>query len=296
MNATTYLKPEVVNQIQRLDLKAKFIVEGFLSGLHRSPFHGFSVEFSEHRKYETGDAPHLIDWSLYARTDRYYIKKYIAETNVSCYMVLDTSNSMNYPDNGITKLDYGISIAASLGYLLLRQNDPVGLISFSDQIENYISPRSRKTQLFSILKVLSEIKPSKRTDLANAISEIANMIKKRSLIVIISDFLTDPEKFEKAIAQLAFRKHSIIVFHILDHSELTFPFQAFSTFEDLETRETITSDPETLKKNYLKAINSYAEEIKTTCLKSNIEYTLLDTATPFDKALLTFLLTRRKKC
>src|SRR5713226_5073548 len=194
-----YLKPEVIRQISRLDLRAKFIVKGFLQGLHASPFHGFSVEFSEHRKYTPGDDPQDIDWLVYAKTDKYYIKKFEAETNITGYLVMDLSRSMGYTyRQELTKFDYGICLAAALCYMMIHQQDPVGLITFDEQIRQSLPPRSKRTQLGNIMSLLSKLKPSGQTQIAKSLIQIAAMLRHRSLVMLFSDLLADPEPILKA--------------------------------------------------------------------------------------------------
>src|SRR6266481_1723360 len=212
-----YLKPEVIRQISRLDLRAQFIVRGFLHGLHASPFHGFSVEFSEHRKYTPGDDPKDIDWLVYAKTDKYYVKKFEAETNITGYLVMDLSQSMGFTHRQeLTKFDYGICLAAALAYLMIYQQDPVGLITFDEKIRHSLPPRSKRTQLGNILAVLSKLRPTGPTEIAKNLQAIAAMIRHRSLIMLFSDLLSDPEPTIKTLKQLRHRGHDVILFHILD--------------------------------------------------------------------------------
>src|SRR3954471_10104294 len=198
-----YLRPEVIRQVGRLDLRAKFIVEGFLSGLHASPFHGFSVEFSEHRKYVPGDDPKDLDWNVYAKTERYYVKKFQAETNVTGYLAMDLSASMAYTyRQELTKFDYAICLAAALGYLMIHQQDPVGLVTFDTQIRTSLPPRSRRTQLGAMLSVLSNLQPAGTTDLAASIHQLASMVRGKSLVMIFSDLLTDPDPVLRSLHHL----------------------------------------------------------------------------------------------
>ena len=189
-----YLKPEVIRQIARLDLRAQFIVKGFMQGLHASPFQGFSVEFSEHRKYTAGDDPHDIDWLVYAKTDKYYVKKFEAETNITGYLVMDLSKSMGYTyRQELTKFDYAICLAAALCYLMIHQNDPVGLITFDEKIRNSLPPKSQRKQIGNVLSVLANLEPAGTTDIAASLSQIAAMLKHRSLVMLFTDLLAEPE-------------------------------------------------------------------------------------------------------
>ena len=224
MAVEKYLKPEVVNQIKRLDLRAQFVVKGFLHGLHSSPFHGFSVEFSEHRKYVAGDDPKDIDWQIYAKTDKYYVKKFEAETNISGYLVMDLSRSMGYTyRQELSKFDYAICLAASLAYLMISQQDPVGLITFNEKIRASLPPRSKRTQLGNLLTLLSKLKPEGQTDFLQSVNQIAAMLKTRSLVMIFSDLLCDDEATMNALYRLRHGGHDVILFHILDEAEVDFP-------------------------------------------------------------------------
>ena len=205
--AEKYLKPEVVREISRLDLRAQFIVKGFLQGLHSSPFQGFSVEFSEHRKYTAGDDPHDIDWLVYAKTDKYYIKKFEAETNITGYLVMDLSRSMDYTyRQQLSKFDYSICLAAALCYLMVHQQDPVGLITFDEKIRNSLPPRSKRTQLGNILSLLAKLRPTGKTEIAKSLIQIAAMLRHRSLVMLFSDLLADPEPIMHALHRLRHRR------------------------------------------------------------------------------------------
>ncbi len=224
--AEKFLKPEVIRQVSRLDLRAKFIVEGFLAGLHASPFHGFSVEFSEHRKYTAGDNIADIDWNVFAKTDRFYIKKFQAETNLTGYLVMDLSGSMGYTfRQELTKFEYGVSLAAALAYLMVHQQDPVGLIAFDQKVIKSLAPRSKRSQLGNILSLLAQLEPTGETEIAKSLHQVAGMLRHRSLVMIFSDLLADPDPVLKALYRLRHAGHDIIVFHILDEAEVLFPFE-----------------------------------------------------------------------
>ncbi len=244
MNQTEkYLRPEVIRQVARLDLHAKLIVEGFLAGLHASPFQGFSVEFSEHRKYTAGDDLKDLDWNVYAKTDKYYLKKFQAETNLTGYLVMDLSASMAYTyRQELTKFEYAICLAAALGYLMIHQQDPVGLVTFGTRIETSLQPRSKRKQLGTILGLLANLKPAGKTDVAACLHQLAVMIRNRSLIVIFSDLLTDPKPVLESLHHLRHRGNEIILFHILDEAEVHFPFEGVVEFEDIEEDRKMTLD------------------------------------------------------
>jgi uncharacterized protein (DUF58 family) len=291
-----YLRPEVIRQVARLDLRAKFIVEGFLSGLHASPFQGFSVEFSEHRKYVPGDDLKDLDWNVYAKTDKYYLKKFQAETNVTGYLVMDLSASMAYTyRQELTKFDYAICLAAALGYLMIHQQDPVGLVTFDTRIQTSLPPRSKRTQLGTILSVLANLKPSGATELAGCLHQLASMIRGKSLVMLFSDLLTDPEPVMQALHHLRHRGNEVILFHILDEAEVHFPFEGLIEFEDVETPEKLTIDAKGMRGDYLEAVRSFQAVYRAECAKANIDYVAMDTSVSFDKALMEYLVQRQRR-
>ena len=289
-----YLRPDVIQQVQRLDLKARFIVEGFVSGLHGSPFHGFSVEFSEHRKYTPGDDIRMIDWSVYGKTDRYYIKKYEAETNLDAYLLVDCSGSMDFSMGGrLTKMDYAICLAAALGYLMIGQQDSVGLFTFDEKVRAYLPPKSKRTPLTHILSTLARTKPFGRTRLAHAIHDVAGRIKKRGLMILLSDMLDDQEEVVEALHHLRYRGHDIIIIQVLDYSEVAFEFDGQVRFEDPETHEDVTTDPQAIQASYLAEIRKFIEEYKQQCQAVRADFTTVHNAMTFDKALIEFLTQRQ---
>ncbi|MEO6811328.1 MAG: DUF58 domain-containing protein [Isosphaeraceae bacterium] len=294
--AEKYLKPEVIRQVARLDLRAKFIVEGFLSGLHASPFHGFSVEFSEHRKYTAGDNIGDIDWNVFAKTDRFYIKKFQAETNLTGYLVMDLSASMGYTyRQELTKFEYGISLAAALGYMMIHQQDPVGLIAFDHRVTQSLQPKSRRTQLGNILSLLAKLQPKGETNVAKSLHQIAGMIRHRSLVMLFSDLLGDVEPTLRAFHRLRHAGHDVIVFHILDEAEALFPFEGMVELEDNETNEKILVDADGIKADYLDEVASFQANYRKECLSARIDYVPLHTGMPFDKALMSYLVSRKAR-
>jgi len=296
-NAEKYLKPQVIRQISRLDLRAQFIVKGFLQGLHASPFHGFSVEFSEHRKYTTGDNPQDIDWLVYAKTDKYYIKKFEAETNITGYLVMDLSRSMAYTyRQELTKFEYAICLAAALCYLMVHQQDPVGLVTFDDKIRDSLPPRSKRAQLGNILSLLSKLKPSGQTQIAKSLVQIAAMLRHRSLVMLFSDLLADPEPIIKALHRLRHAGHDVIVFHILDEAEVRFPFDGIVEFEEPETNEKLQIDAGGFRADYLAEVGEFCDRYRSECIQSGIDYVPIDTSMQFDKALVGYLVSRRARC
>jgi uncharacterized protein (DUF58 family) len=295
--AEKYLKPEIARQISRLDLRAQFIVKGFLQGLHSSPFQGFSVEFSEHRKYTSGDNPQDIDWLVYAKTDKYYVKKFEAETNITGYLVVDLSRSMGYIyREEMTKFDYAVCLAAALCYLMVHQQDPVGLITFDEKIRASVPPRSKRTQLATILSLLAGLKPTGKTDVAKCLIQTAAMLRHRSLVMLFTDLLTDEASVIKSLHRLRHGGHDVILFHILDEAEVEFPFQGSCEFVDPETEETIVADAEESRKGYQADIEAFRAKYKHECAQSGIDYVPLHTGMRFDKALTEYLVSRRARC
>ncbi|OJW07092.1 MAG: hypothetical protein BGO49_27975 [Planctomycetales bacterium 71-10] len=295
-NAEKFLKPEVIRQVARLDLRAKFIVEGFIAGLHASPFQGFSVEFSEHRKYSPGDNIADIDWNVFAKTDRFYTKKFQAETNLTGYLVMDLSASMGYTHRQeLTKFEYGISLAAALGYLMIHQQDPVGLIAFDQKVRRSLAPGSRRSQLANILSVLSQLKPEGVADFQASLTQVAGMMRHKSLVMIFSDLLADPEPIRKALYRLRYSGHDVILFHLLDEAEAAFPFEGMVRLEDNETGELIEVDADAIKADYLEEVESFRSAYKAECVRARIDYVPLHTGMPFDKALMSYLLSRQAR-
>lgn len=297
MAVEKYLKPEVINQIKRLDLRAKFVVKGFLQGLHSSPFQGFSVEFSEHRKYTPGDDPNDIDWGVYAKTDKYYIKKFEAETNITGLLVVDSSESMGYTyRQELTKFDYGVCLAAALAYLMLMQQDPVGLVTFKETIQTSVAPKSKRTQLGNILSLLTKLRPEGKTDLHHSLLQVASMLKVRTLVMIVSDLLEDTEKIMDAMYRIKHGGNDVILFHILDEAEVTFPFQGLCELEDPEYLQRIKVDATGFRKDYQKQIEEFRGELSRNCNQNQIDYVPLDTSMHFDRALMEYLLSRQARC
>lgn len=291
-----YLRPEVIRQISRLDLRAQFIVKGFLQGLHASPFQGFSVEFSEHRKYTPGDDPSDIDWLVYAKTDKYYIKKFEAETNITGYLVMDLSRSMGYTyRQELTKFEYGICLAAALCYLMVHQQDPVGLITFDEQIRQSLPARSKRTQIGQVLSLLANLKPTGKTNIAKSLHQMAAMLKHRSLVMLFSDLFAEPEGVLQSLRRLRHGGHDVILFHILDEAEVQFPFEGVVEFEEPETSDKIQVDANDFRADYQRQVRKFCEEYRRHCFQSGIDYVGLDTSMQFDKALTEYLVSRRAR-
>ncbi len=291
-----YLKPEVASQIKRLDLRAKMIVRGFLQGLHASPMQGFSVEFSEHRRYAPGDDPRGIDWLVYAKTDRYYVKKFEAETNLTGYLVIDVSRSMDYTHRQkLTKFDYAICLAAALAYLMNSQQDPVGLMTYNEKLVARAAPRSRRSQVATILAHLTKLKASGVSDITLAVRNLLAMLRHKSLVMLMSDFLSDVDTTLDALRRLRGGGHDVIVFHILDEAEVHFPFEGVVELIDPETNQRLSIQSEEIRAEYRKTIDDFRAKLEKTCSEMRIDYVPLDTSMPYDKALLEYLLSRRQR-
>ncbi|MEO0083965.1 MAG: DUF58 domain-containing protein, partial [candidate division WOR-3 bacterium] len=288
------LLPEVLTKLKRIDLKARLVVEGFLTGLHRSPFKGFSCEFAEYRTYMPGDEPKRIDWKIYAKTDRFYVREYQEETNLKAYILLDASNSMSYTSDKVTKIEYGSCLAASLAYLLIKQRDSVGLLTFTTKINDYIPPRSTPTHLSVLFGAIDKIKTGGETDLANCFHQLAERIKRRGLVIIISDLFDDKERIITALRHFRHKKHEVLVFHILDKNEINFAFNQPLILKDLETAKEISLDPRVIRKHYQKSIADYFSDFKRRCRMHLIDYHLITTDMPLDFALLSYLQKRKR--
>lgn len=291
-----YLKPEVVRQIARLDLRAQFIVRGFLQGLHASPYHGFSVEFSEHRKYAAGDDPKDIDWLVYAKTDKHYVKKYEAETNITGYLVLDTSASMAYSyRQQLTKLDYSVSLAAALCWLMVHQQDPCGLMIFDEKLHASLPARSRRSQIAQVLSVLSKVKPGSGSAIATSLVQVGAMLRHRSLVMIFSDLLADAGPIRDALLRLRHRGHDVILFHVLDEAEVTFPFDGMVELVEPESQDKLVVDADAARRSYLDAVRDFRDGFRRDCVRMGIDYVPLDTGMQFDRALMEYLVSRRTR-
>jgi uncharacterized protein (DUF58 family) len=291
---TSSLDPATLARLGTLELKARTIVEGFLSGLHRSPFKGFSVEFAEYRQYFPGDDLATLDWKVYARTDRHFIKKYEEETNLDCHILIDVSASMGYGSGEVTKLQYGSFLAAALAFLMNRQRDAVGLITFDDKILTRLAPSARSGQLTSVLIGLDRLEIGATTNVAKPLNDLAAAIRKRGLVVLISDLLDDADRVVEGLKHFRYRGTEVVVFHVLDQAELQFPFQQAARFRDLETRDEVVAEPAAVREQYLKAITDLQERYRRDLRLSGIDYVMLDTSLPLETALMAYLLTRRR--
>jgi uncharacterized protein (DUF58 family) len=290
-----FLDPAVVARLGTLELKARTIVEGFLSGLHRSPFKGFSVEFAEYRQYIPGDDLSTIDWKVYARSDRHYIKKFEEETNLDCHLLLDISQSMAYGSRGMTKHEYSQCLAASLAYLMNRQRDRVGLTSFDDQIVNMLPASARPGHLRTLLLTLDRLRLGRETDVSKPLHQLADALSKRGMVILISDLLDEPDRVIRGLKHFRFRGTDVIVFHVLDPDEVDFPFERPTRFEDLESHEEVVAVPATVRKHYLAAIGGLIEQYRRELGACGIDYQLLRTDQPLELALMAYLSTRQRR-
>lgn len=296
-----YLQPDVVSKLSNMELRARMVVEGFITGLHKSPYHGFSVEFAEHRQYMPGDEIRRIDWRVYGKTDRFYVKQFEEETNLKSYIVIDTSASMKFASEidkrgakRISKIEYASFIAASLSYLMIQQRDAVGLMLYDASIHATIPPHATKQHLRRVLVELEKVRPSQLTNSAAALHQLAERITRRGLVIVLSDLFDDPSKVIAALKHFRHNSHEVLVMHILDPLERTFAFGSDAVFKDVETGEMLTTQPYHIQKAYQEAMRDFIERYKRECRENMIDYVLLDTSTSFDVALLNYLNKRQK--
>ncbi|MCK4349644.1 MAG: DUF58 domain-containing protein [Candidatus Krumholzibacteria bacterium] len=288
-----FLRPEVVSRLKNMELKARFIVEGLIAGLHRSPYHGFSVEFAEYRQYNTGESTRDVDWKIYAKTDRHYVKVFEDETNLRATLLLDRSASMDYESGGLTKLRYGALLAAALSYLMIKQRDAVGLVVFDEKIQTALPHRSVRRHLLQLLSSLENVEPGAGTSVGGALHEMAERIRRRGLMILFSDLLDDPSRVMSGLKHFRHRGHEVIVFHILDPSELSLAFSGEVQFVDKETGERLRTRPWFLGEEYRKDVKDWIDKLDRTCKRNAIDYNLITTDTPFDHALVSYLNKRR---
>jgi uncharacterized protein (DUF58 family) len=297
MPATTpykYLDPEALSRLKNLTLAARLVVEGFFSGMHRSPHKGFSIEFAEHREYTPGVDPRHIDWRVLGRRDKLYVKQYEEETSLRCYLLLDKSASMGYQHGkALPKLEYGSYLAASLAYLMAFQHDAVGLITFDSAVRERVPPRQGPGHLRVLMEKLEKTDPGGETSLSETFHQLAESIKRRALVVVISDLFDDADRLIGALKHFRHKKHEVIVFHTLDRAELTFPFDDVTRIEDMEDRREVVSDPRAFRKAYLDELGRFLETIRTGCRAAQIDYALAQTDQRFDLFLGTYLARRQ---
>ena len=289
-----FLDPKTLTKISRLDIIARLVVEGFVTGLHRSPYHGFSVEFAEHREYVPGDDIKHLDWKVYARSDRYYIKQYEEETNLTATLLVDGSESMAYRSDPElpSKLEYGSYIAASLAYLILRQRDSASLITFDEAIQHFVPPGASPSHRNLLIDALGQIQPKRKTGLGPVLHAMAERVRRKGLIILVSDLLDDPKAILSGLRHFRHRRHEVIVFHVLDAAERTFPFRSMTRFRGLEALGEVVCDPGAVRAAYLEELEQYIGEIRHGCRQDRIDYVPIDTSVPLDVALTSYLATR----
>lgn len=320
-----FLDPRTLSSLSSMEMRARIVVEGFVSGLHKSPYRGFGVEFVEYRQYTPGDDIRHVDWKAVARSDRYYVKEYEDETNLQCVILLDRSASMGYgggksgrfrrsgrsgrsgqarqdgqatqaaPATALDKLEYGSYLAASLAYLILRQGDGVGLVTFDRAVHDYLPPSSKNTQWLAIHSTLDDLRADEGTDMGRPLHELAESMPRRGLVILISDLIDDVEQMMNALMHFRFKGHEVLVFHIVDREELTFPFSETARFDDPETGERITVAPSAIREDYLAAVEEFMESIRTGCAKIQVDYERMETDRPLDFALFSYLSRRMVK-
>lgn len=295
--AHSYLDSKTLDRIKRLDVRARLVVEGFITGQHRSPYHGFAVEFATHREYSPGDDIRHIDWKVWSKTDRFYIKEYEEETNLKCTILLDASKSMRYggADSAAwSKFDYAATGAASLAYLLQQQQDAVGLVTFSTKVQKNLPASSHPNHLKLMLHELENTVVDDQTDVAQVFPELARQIRRRGMIVLFSDLFLDIPTLAEALKQFRLRKHEVIVFHVMHDDELTFPFQDNTLFRGLESPVQLHTEPRALKRAYLDAVEKFLGEVRKTCAATGVDYVLMNTKEPLDAVLGSYLTFRHK--
>ena len=289
------LDPSIIPKINSLELRARLVVEGFMVGLHKSPYHGFSVEFIQHRQYMQGDSLKDVDWKVYGKTEKYFVKQYEEETNLRSYIVLDISRSMQFSSgNQVSKIQYASTLVAALSYLMMKQQDAVGLTLYADRILRYLPPKATRPYLQEILKSLVNIEASDKTNTAECLKSVAEKIKRRGLVIIVSDLFDNVDSIITSLKHFGYQKNEVIVFQILDPLERSFAFGKDAIFRDMETEQKISTQPYQIQKAYKLAMEEFIRKIKTECLNYNIDYNLVETSNSFDKALLSYIQKRSK--
>ena len=295
-NYRRYLDPKVLDKLGRLELKARQAVEGFMAGLHRSPHRGASVEFAEHREYVPGDDLRHLDWRMYGRSDRFYIKRYEEETNLTLSLVLDVSESMSYAGDGqVTKFNYGAMVAATLAYMVLRHRDAAALALTDIELETWVPPATRPSHLLAITGAIEKAQLTKKTDAGLVLTELASKLPPRSLVVLISDLFADPGRILSGIRTLKSRRQDVIVFNVLDRDEVEFPFERMLKFEGLEGLDDLVADPKALREAYLEVFAEHQTKLRKGCLGNGVDFQVLQTDTPLDVALTSYLALRAKR-
>ena len=294
-SGTKYLDPKTLDKIKRLDVRARLVVEGFITGQHRSPYNGFAIEFAAHREYAPGDDLRHIDWKVWSKTDRLYIKEYEEETNLKCHLIVDCSKSMRYGETtGWSKFDYAATCAASLGYMMQQQQDAVGMVMFSNKIEKNFKTSSHPSHLKMLFHELEKTEPDDTTDMSEPFLALAAQIRQRGMVVLFSDLFLDPDVLAKSLSQFRLRRHEVVVFHVMHHDELEFPFQDNTLFRGMEVAGELHTEPRALRKSYMEAVDRYMTRVKKACAVAGIDHVLLDTSKPLDGVLSSYLNFRAK--
>ena len=287
--ASQVFTPEAAARFANLELVARLAVEGLMTGAHHTTRRGSSIEFAEHREYTPGDDLRFLDWTVYARTDNFYIMQFEADTNSNVYILLDTSGSMGYGSGEVNKLQYGTYLAAALAYLAVKQKDRASLLAFEWDIRHFLPPSGTPAGLAAIFDLLGRLSPGGETETSKVFHDAVALLRKRSLVVVISDLFTDPDEVMRGLINFRYSNHEVIVFHLLDHDELTFPFKGFTTFEGLENDGRFDIEPRAVRKEYLRELNAFIDENRRNCRGHNIDYVLVDTSERFDSVLATYL-------
>jgi len=293
--ATEFLDPKDLQSIANLQILARLVVEGFTSGLHRSPHKGFSVEFKQHRQYVPGDDLRYLDWKVYGKTDRFYIREFEEETNLRATMLIDRSGSMGYAGNGMSKYEYATRVAAALSYLMLQQQDSVGMVTFDDQIQRYIPPRGRPSHLRTLIEEMQSSGTGGETALSRVFHDLVPKVHRRGLLIILSDCFDDVQELLASLAHFRHAKHEVIIFHILDRDELEFPFEQWTRFDSLEADQKLMLDPAVLREQYLERMEQFREELKQGCARHRVDLVPMVTDQPYAQALGEYLTLRRRR-
>jgi len=292
--ANRYFDPAGLARVGNMELIARQVVEGFLTGRHRSPYHGFSVEYLDHRAYTPGDEMGRLDWKILARTDKYYVKLFQDETNLRAYILLDCSRSMTFASSAVSKLAYGSFMAAALTHLMLRQNDAVGLVLFDREVRHYLPPKARPTQFRRVLGLLEEVTPGEETDVGPVLHEVAERIHRRGLVILISDLIDDPAAIAAGLQHFRHDHHEVIVFHVMDEAELNFPYDRLTSFKDLEGQGRVVVNPKSLRDRYTERLEGFIEQIRLDCFDRKVDYNMVNTRQPYDLFLAQYLDKRKR--
>lgn len=290
-----YLDPNILSALPNIEFIARRLVEGLFVGMHKSPHFGYSVEFKDHRDYVPGDDLRIVDWKVWARKDKYFVKRFEMESQLKATILLDCSRSMDFGENRLTKLQYASYLAASLAYLIIHQNDMAGLVTFDTDIHHYLPARGSRGHMRSILKAIGDVQPGPATNVPQVCNHLAQLIKSRGIIILISDLLDDVEETLHAVRHLQYKKHEVIVFHVLDDAELNLPYEALANFEDLESRQIQVVDPLAFRNEYQTRVKDYCEALRTGCQKTSVDYHLVSTSQPVEIFLANYLTFRARR-